>query len=197
MPPPPRIRANLGAAVLVLSTQTIMAFDDAGLHSDVVALLALEGSGERLMPLVCAGAVNAEAVGRLGRARAEEWFPRARSPEGAVAGLWLYFSCFAESHAVAQDLHTVEGGYWHGILHRQEPDDSNAAYWMRRVGAHSVHENMREKAAELGVAWTPLLFIDYCAKARREAGSETHRLALELQRAEWQMLFSWCASVRR
>jgi len=114
-----------------------------------------------------------------------------------MAGLWLYFSCFAESHALAQDLHTPEGSYWHGILHRQEPDDWNAAYWMKRVSVHAVHSEMRDRAAKLGVAWSPLSFIDYCAEARSEPGSKTQALALELQRTEWQLLFAWCAAVRR
>ena len=174
-----------------------MALDDSTLHPDVVALLALDGAGERLMPLVCGGPSNAEAVRRLNTARAREWFPAARSPEGAMAGLWLYFGCFAESHAVAQELHTPEGSYWHGILHRQEPDDWNSAYWMKRAGAHAVHNEMRERAAKLGVAWTPLSFIEYCAKARSKPGSTTESLALELQQTEWQLLFAWCAAVRR
>src|SRR5437763_722978 len=38
------------------------------------------------------------------------------------AALWLYFDFFEESHAISQDLHTVEGSYWHAILHRREPD---------------------------------------------------------------------------
>lgn len=171
--------------------------DLTGLHPDVIDLLALDGAGERLMPLVCALPSNDEAVRRLELARPAEWFADARSPDAAMAGLWLYFSCFQQAHAVAQDLNTAEGSYWHGILHRQEPDDGNAAYWMRRVGAHPIHEPLRENAAKLGVDWTPLAFIDYCAKARRHPGSETATLALELQRTEWQLLFSWCAAVRR
>jgi hypothetical protein len=174
-----------------------MAFDGTGLQTDVLELLALEGSGTRLLPLICGPPISADAVRRLERARASEWFPGARSPEGAMAGLWLYFSCFQQSHAIAQDLHTPEGSYWHGILHRQEPDDWNSGYWMKRAGNHPIHDQMREAAALLGVEWTPLSFIDYCARARREPGSPTERLALELQRTEWQLLFSWCASVRR
>jgi len=174
-----------------------MPLDNTGLHKEVLALLALDGAGERLIPLVCEGPSNSVAAQRLGSANAAEWFSGARSPQGAMAGLWLYFSCFTEAHSVAQDLQTPEGSYWHGIIHRQEPDDWNAGYWMKRVGVHAVHGAMREKAAAEGIEWTPLSFIDYCAKARREPGSSTERLALKLQRTEWQLLFSWCASVRR
>src|SRR5437870_5363954 len=54
------------------------------------------------------------------------------------AGLYLAFNFLDESHAISQDVHTAEGSYWHAILHRREPDPSNAAYWFRRVGDHPV-----------------------------------------------------------
>src|SRR6516162_5234245 len=57
-------------------------------------------------------------------------------PDGAaacLAGLWLFHDFLDESHKISQDIDTVEGSYWHGILHRREPDYSNAAYWFRRV----------------------------------------------------------------
>src|SRR5687767_13390080 len=54
--------------------------------------------------------------------------------QACFAGLWLYFDFLDESHAISQDLDTAEGSYWHGILHRREPDYPNAKYWFRRVG---------------------------------------------------------------
>src|SRR5688500_4990238 len=50
-----------------------------------------------------------------------------------MAGLWLYHDFLDESHAISQDLHTVEGSYWHAIMHRREPDAWNSKYWFRRV----------------------------------------------------------------
>ena len=35
-----------------------------------------------------------------------------------LAGLWLYHDYLAESHAISQDLDTVEGSYWHALMHR-------------------------------------------------------------------------------
>ncbi|MBI5085994.1 MAG: hypothetical protein HZB13_15525 [Acidobacteria bacterium] len=183
-----------------------MEFDASILAPAVRQLLALEGGGARLLPLVCRGPSNPEATTRLRAADPAAWFAGARSPQGAMAGLWLYFSLFEECHAAVQDLSTAEGSYWHGILHRQEPDDWNAGYWFRKAGPHPIHGPLLERAAHLarqaedvfdpGGQWDPLRFVELCSQARQRPGSGAERLALEIQLAEWQLLFAWCASVR-
>jgi hypothetical protein len=158
---------------------------------EVAAILALEGNGERLMPLVHAKCSSPEA-----RARIE----RAQIAPALRAGLYLYFDCWDEAHTVAQDLNTPEGSYWHAIVHRQEPDPGNAGYWFRQVGTHPIFETLHARAAQIGISvvgvatgarWNPTAFIDYCGNAR--PGSPEERKAQELQRAEWQLLFDWCA----
>src|SRR5438067_2545091 len=74
------------------------------------------------------------------------------SRQAPHSDLWLYFSCYDESHTISQSIESVEGSFWHGILHRQEPDPGNAAYWFRRVGSHPVFPELQEAAAELNVA---------------------------------------------
>jgi hypothetical protein len=127
---------------------------------------------------------------------AAELFPDSNAPEAALAGLWLHFSCFDEAHSIAQDIHTPEGSYWHAILHRQEPDPANAAYWFGRVGQHPVFPLVKEAAAKLGFAWDPFTFIDYYEIARKKPGSEEERIAREIERVEWQALFDYCARPR-
>jgi hypothetical protein len=118
-----------------------------------------------------------------------------------LAGLYLYFSCRDEAHGVAQNLDTPEGSYWHALVHRQEPDAGNSGYWFGQAGKHPVFPELRARAAEIGVefghTWAPLAFIDYCEAARIRPGSPEERMALEVQRAEWQMLFDWCARAVR
>lgn len=181
-----------------------MQFDPAVYGEAVEAILALDGNGQRLMPLAYGTCSSEEARMRLRGARPEALLPRARAAGAAFAGLWLYFSCLEESHRVSQEIGTVEGSFWHGILHRQEPDPGNSAYWFRRVGRHPVFEPLGEEARQLaarnpeagfdpGPRWDPFAFIDFCEAARLEPGSPAERLALQIQRVEWQLLFDFCA----
>jgi hypothetical protein len=136
---------------------------------------------------------------------ASDLFPGARRPEAALSGLLLLLGCWSESHEVAQSDNSVEGSYWHAIVHRMEPDSGNAGYWFRRVGCPAIFEPLHRKAAELMAvnsvpswtlksAWDPFLFVDWCDEARVSPGSAKEALALAIQSAEWDLLFNWCAS---
>lgn len=124
-------------------------------------------------------------------------FPHSRAAEAAMAGLYLYFSCWDEAHKIAQDIDTAEGSYWHAIVHRQEPDAGNSSYWFRRIGRHPIFPELRDRAAALGLSvgqdWDPFVFIEVCERARSQPGSACEKQALDVQLAEWQLLFDWCA----
>jgi hypothetical protein len=160
--------------------------------AEVVAILALDGDGERLMPLAMERCSSPAALELLRATSADLLFPGARAPEGALSGLYVYFSCFDEAHAIAQDIATAEGSYWHAIVHRQEPDAGNAAYWFRQVGAHLIFPALA-RAAGQEAPWDPFAFIDLCEQARRQPGSELEARARNIQRIEWQLLFDYCA----
>jgi hypothetical protein len=170
-----------------------MQFDPKAYGPEVAAILALDGDGERLMPLVH-GAHAPDEV----KAALEALAGRNLLSEAALAGLYLYFSCWHEAHEIAQNISTPEGSYWHAIVHRQEPDAGNSGYWFRQVGTHAIFPALREQAAQIGVdfgpRWDPIAFIEMCERARQQPGSEMERRALETQRAEWQLLFDYCAA---
>jgi hypothetical protein len=186
----------------------LLRFDPTAYGKHVETILSLDGAGERLMPLAITTCSSEEARRILSASTPSALFPHARSAEAALSGLWLYFSCFEESHSISQDIETAEGSFWHGILHRQEPDAGNAAYWFRRVGAHPIFGELRDKAAEivsahagakqlkLTTTWDPFTFIDFCEHARKRPDSEDETAAREIQRAEWQLLFDYCARPR-
>jgi hypothetical protein len=109
-----------------------------------------------------------------------------------LAGLWLRFNGFDESHGISQELHTPEGSFWHAILHRREPDPGNSKYWWRRVGSHPVIEQVVEKASEVGYDYTdPFRFVDYCERVRGKGGND-EKVAERVQELEWRLLFDWC-----
>ena len=177
-----------------------MGFDLRLYGGDVAALLDLDGGGDRLMPLTRVHCSSEEARRRLRALSAPDLFPRARAPEAALGGLYLYFSCWDEAHAIAQDLSSAEGSFWHGIIHRQEPDAWNAGYWFRRVGSHPIFPQLHETAAaivgpplKIGAAWDPFQFIELCEHARGGPGTELVRELMMVQRTEWQLLFGYCA----
>ena len=58
--------------------------------------------------------------------------------QACLAGLWLRFDFLDESHAISQEIKTATGSFWHGIMHRREPDYDNAKYWFHRVPNHPV-----------------------------------------------------------
>jgi hypothetical protein len=125
----------------------------------------------------------------------------------AFAGLLLFFGDWERAHTVAQDIETIDGSYWHAIVHRQEPDAGNAGYWFRQVGDHPIFPALRDEAAEilqrypvplkLGSSWSPTAFIDLCEAAVKQPGSNVEQAAIEIQHAEWKLLFEWCIGISK
>ena len=159
------------------------------------------------MPLVSGNCSSLEARSRLTGKTGPELFPQSFAPEAALTGLWLYFSCLDEAHQIAQDISSVEGSFWHAIVHRQEPDSGNAAYWFRQVGQHPLFSELCSAADEIlarypqaefrtGGKWDPFSFTTFCERVRQKPDSASERAALEIQRVEWQLLFDYCARPR-
>jgi hypothetical protein len=124
-----------------------------------------------------------------------------------LSGIWLLHSFLDESHALSQEIETADGSYWHGIMHRREPDYGNGKYWFRRVGRHPVFAQLlpaaqatiattgAKDAAAKQIAssgeWDPYLFIDWCEQIARGQASQ-RELAAAIARQEWELLFAHC-----
>ena len=169
----------------------------------------------------CAGLLSQEHLPALGPGEArrsvgdrlhsltlEQLFPdatiRDRSmASGCLAGLWLWFDYLTESHEVSQRISSTTGSYWHGIMHRREPDYPNAKYWFDRVGEHPVFNPLAEGTTELlhesgaleapdvlsaDGRWDPYRFVDLC---RQHSGTSTdaEMLCRRIACLEWQLLF--------
>ena len=119
-----------------------------------------------------------------------------------LSGIWLLHNYLDQSHTISQDLHSCNGSFWHGIMHRREPDYGNAAYWFRKVGEHPVFGDLVIQLSQgntdttaLGLIcegqWDPFAFIDVCAQASNPP-DETTKLCQQITSVEWQLLFDYC-----
>jgi hypothetical protein len=123
-----------------------------------------------------------------------------------LAGLWLWFDFLDESHTISQNIETPTGSFWHGILHRREPDYGNAKYWFARVRNHPVYAELAKSLPRIasanstavqqgdwlqGNTWDATKFVDLCERGSRSGGA-LEELCRQLQIAEWQALFDYC-----
>ena len=132
-----------------------------------------------------------------------------------TSGILLLWDFLDESHEISQ---TMEGrgnpktaDYWHGIMHRREPDAGNAAYWFRRVGSHPAFAalglNLDRWLEETGASeeeralaerklirndsLDPLTLVELSTQAVRKPGQLEDRTLRRVQYLEILNLLAW------
>lgn len=127
------------------------------------------------------------------------------------AGIYQWHDYLDESHECSQQIEGEGpqqlGDYWHGIMHRREPDDTNAKYWFRRIGKQPIFPQVAQAADKIlrkysgepaerwrgrltaGGKWDPFAFIDFCS-ACRSRPDELTDAAKQIQFAEMSLLLA-------
>lgn len=126
----------------------------------------------------------------LDRKSDNDWTAEGLSePSLCLSGLWLLAGELDRSHSISQNIHSAEGSFWHGIMHRREGDFGNSKYWFRRVGSHPVLDQLAEISE--GVYSDPYDFVDQCSRASGSDGEASKRCR-QAQWLEWQALMAHC-----
>ena len=127
-------------------------------------------------------------------------FPTRAIRESALSGLFLYFSCLTEAHELLHHFATVDGAYWHGIMHRMEGD----AYQRRLLVPPRWSASGVSRAAPGGRAiWairkakigTRFALFGSAKPSEIGAANRTTDPGEGIQLAEWRLLFDYCATV--
>ena len=173
-------------------------------------------SGNSVPTLVPQEAWSSELTDALEAASLNELFQGATLKnttfgEAIKSGLLLWNDALDESHTISQGLADPTGSYWHGLMHRREPDYSNSKYWFGRVGSHPIFPELRESAlqlfkatanpssalAEIGrtlaveESWNAHQFIDWCQAAEAAPYSDATRFLQQVQAEEIKQLLAY------
>ncbi len=144
--------------------------------------------------------------------------PSSRTSETALrAGLFQWHDFLDESHQLSQSIEGEGedrlGDYWHAIMHRREPDYSNAKYWFRQIGRQQIYRPLQKEAdatlANLGDAqaarwrdrlqpgskWDPFAFVDLCEECAADETTDLAYAARRIQYIEMSLLMGMTCPV--
>lgn len=135
-----------------------------------------------------------------------------------LAGLYQKNDDLEASHTLCQEADGQADGasYWHGIVHRREPDFSNARGWFKKAeglsalpeifrgvvpflqrvlqvpdyGAHDMALRFLHHLQSHGT-WDPFYFVDLCEACLSGGTAQERQLLEKTQEIEFDRMFDW------
>ena len=123
------------------------------------------------------------------------------------SALLLWNDDLTGCHEIAQNLSDEFGAYLHGIMHRREPDYSNAKYWFGRVRQHACFSELAVRAGDLLQAagpiklpgplisrgqWDAFALVDACEMEADAPEEKRGRLLRQVQALEFELRCNYC-----
>ncbi len=155
----------------------------------------LPGLGPEIRSSAQSSATLGQAVDALGL--------RGEVADLAKSAALLWHDHLDESHTVSQGIGSADGSFLHGIMHRREPDYSNAKYWFHRVGDHPCFPALASAATDYldaagdealakrlapGGHWEPFALVDAVEAAVHYGNPGEIELLQHVQRIEFETL---------
>lgn len=135
------------------------------------------------------------------------------------AALYVQNDDLKAAHAICQPMgrDLPEASYWHGVIHRREPDFDNAHSWFLRAESPGMAAALYKAVCDLlqqaiqlpdyGDAracalaffrhlqnlgtWDALYYLDLCRQCANKGDEALHLLLEDVQRVEFETAFEW------